>query len=142
MLRMAAIFFTLLQSDMLALLLALFSRIGFTMAMALMGKKVAALPRECWNRNKHISLVFIHSVDYKKRICNFTGCCTNQSLSSHMLRMASIFFTFLYSVMLALRSARSSRLGFTMGLKGKMAYSGMLASEIIGSRHRNENLRV
>ena len=25
---------------------------------------------------------------------------------------------------------------------GKMAYSGMLASEIIGSRHRNENLRV
>ena len=49
-----------------------------------------------------------------------------------MLRMASILFTFLYSGMLALRSARSSRIGFTMALKGKKvaaAGSGMLESE-------------
>ena len=58
--------------------------------------------------------------------------------------MASNFFTFLQLGMLALRSTRSRRIGFTMALmgkkacSGKMAYSGMLASEIIGSRHRNE----
>ena len=40
MLRIAAIFFTFLQFDTLALLSARFARIGFT--MALMGKKVAA----------------------------------------------------------------------------------------------------
>ena len=53
-----------------------------------------------------------------------------------MLRMASIFVTFLYYGMLALRLARSSWLGFTMALMGKMActgkmeYLGKLASEI------------
>ena len=42
MLRMAAIFFTFLQSGMLALQSSRSSSIGFTMAMALMEKKVAA----------------------------------------------------------------------------------------------------
>ena len=54
-------------------------------------------------------MVFSDSVGYKKRI----HISQVKSLMSHMLRMAAIFFTFLQSGMLALRSARSSRIGFT-----------------------------
>ena len=66
-------------------------------------------------------LVFSDSVGYKKRIY-FSQV---KSLLSHMLRMVAIFFTFLQSGMLALLSARSSRIGFTMAHLGKIDGGGL-----------------